>query len=308
MLKSNIFPALLVACGVLTGVLNYLYEPDAKEEKLPTLVIPEKKKVLSAEDIQAREAIAGEMRSKFPAHAVVLRSTPAAQLPEGHVSCLGRVTWQLPGEDWPTDAQGKRLEPLATLFVPDMPGVPEALRQVALITIFAPEEGWAENPDEKPQLGCVIRVYPTLEGLVPCDYASQVWKTCILTPEAVAHDMPKWPDCGGDERLWSRFLSMETIIDIDDYHKDICSAVYETILKEKFPAAFDASAPAVYETHKIGGYPTYAQGAPDIPASYPFVMQINFDSDADLNIGDCGSYYFYYNADKNDWRVYSDCY
>ena len=45
-----------------------------------------------------------------------------------------------------------------------------------------------------------------------------------------------------------------------------------------------------------------------MPEDYPFVMQLNYDSDAGLEIGDCGSYYFYYNAEENAWRVYSDCY
>ena len=37
-------------------------------------------------------------------------------------------------------------------------------------------------------------------------------------------------------------------------------------------------------------------------------MQISSDDNAGLEIGDCGSYYFYYNPETNDWRVYSDCY
>ena len=38
----------------------------------------------------------------------------------------------------------------------------------------------------------------------------------------------------------------------------------------------------------------------------PMSMQVLLDSG--LEIGDCGSYYFYYNPETNDWRVYSDCY
>ena len=117
-----------------------------------------------------QESAISELRNKLGKAAVVLRSTPASGPIEGHVSCLGRVTWQLPGEECPVDAEGKPLDPLATLFVPDLPGVPKALRKVALITIFAPEEAWASDPDEEPQLGCVIRTYPELEGLVPCKY------------------------------------------------------------------------------------------------------------------------------------------
>ena len=97
-----------------------------------------------------QESAITELRSKLGQAAVVLRSRPASGPIEGHVSCLGRVTWQLPGEERPVDAEGKPLDPLATLFVPDLPGVPEALRKVALITIFAPEEAWASDPDEEP--------------------------------------------------------------------------------------------------------------------------------------------------------------
>ena len=37
-------------------------------------------------------------------------------------------------------------------------------------------------------------------------------------------------------------------------------------------------------------------------------MQIASDFDAGLYIADCGIYYFYYNAEKNDWRVYAESY
>ncbi len=38
----------------------------------------------------------------------------------------------------------------------------------------------------------------------------------------------------------------------------------------------------------------------------PMCMKVLLD--AGLEIGDCGSYYFYYTPEINDWRVYSDCY
>ncbi|MBQ5665968.1 MAG: hypothetical protein IIV41_08925, partial [Akkermansia sp.] len=101
-----------------------------------------------------------DLRQALQKPAVILRSSLlTTEMPAGHVSCLGRVTWQQPGEEWPVDAAGNRLEPMATLFVPDLPGVPAELSKVALITIFANEDAWAENPEEKPQLGCVIRTY-----------------------------------------------------------------------------------------------------------------------------------------------------
>ena len=248
------------------------------------------------------------LRQALQKPAVVLRSTPVDTVPESHVSCLGRVTWQLPGEEWPVDADGNRLEPLATLFVPDLPGVPAALSQVALITIFAHEEAWAEDPEEKPQLGCVIRTYPTLEGLVPCDYASGIWKTCILTPEAVAHDMPFGRCSGGGDEMWDKIIELEEKHHIE-YEENICDAAYETNRMEQIPAG-SFSKPdlhATYETHKIGGYPTFIQDGSE-PEGYPFVLQITWDSEAGLDIGDAGIYYFFYNAEKNDWLVTSDCY
>lgn len=249
-----------------------------------------------------------DIRRTLQKPAVILRSAPAAELPAGHVSCLGRVTWQLPGEEWPVDADGKQLEPLATLFVPDLPGVPAGLRQVALITIFAREEAWAETPEEKPQLGCVIRTYPTLEGLVPCDYVSGIWKTCILTPEPVAHDMPFGRCSGGGDEMWDKIVELEERHHIE-YEEAICDAAHETRDMGKFPAGYftNPALHATYETHKIGGYPTFIQDGGE-PDDHPFVLQITWDSAADLDIGDAGIYYFFYNAEENDWLVTSDCY
>lgn len=249
-----------------------------------------------------------DLRRTLQKPAVILRSTPAPGKPEGHVSCLGRVTWQLPGETCPVDEEGKPLEPLATLFVPKLPGVPAELSNVALITIFATEEGWAEAPETKPQLGCVIRTYPTLDGLVPCDYVSGIWKTCILTPEAVKHDMPRWPDCGGTDEEWDIIRALEKKHKID-YHENICDTVYESIHKADFPQSFSAddTVHAVYETHKFGGYPTYIQDN-EVPENHTYVMQVGYDPDAGFEFADCGCYYFYYNAEKNSWRVLFDSY
>lgn len=249
------------------------------------------------------------IRQALQKPAVILRSSLlTTEMPAGYVSCLGRVTWQQPGEEWPVDAAGNRLEPMATLFVPDLPGVPEELSKVALITIFANEDAWAEDPEEKPQLGCVIRTYPTLEGLVPCDCVSRQYQTCILTPQPVKQDMPKWPNCGGTDEQWDLISVLEDKHKLD-YHKDVCHTVYETGRKDEFPPSFTEaeSAPAVYETHKFGGYPTYTQdnGSPE---GFTYVMQIGYDFEAGLELGDCGSYYFYYNAEKNEWRVHFDCY
>lgn len=234
-----------------------------------------------------RESSVNQVRRMLQKEAVILRSSAAPLELNGDVSCLGCVTRRLPGEEWPTDVEGNRLEPLATIFVPDLPGVPEALSKVALITIFAPLEAWAEDPKEKTKLGCVIRTYSDLIGVESCHYVSETLKPCILTPEAVADDMPKGPSCGGGRKVWKQVEVLEKKHKLD-YLRDVCSADYET--------------------HKLGGYPTYVQGKPDIPKRYPFVLQISHDDAAGLEVADGGSYYFFYNPDKKDWRVYADFY
>lgn len=289
MLKAYLFPAALLAGCFLTGILIYLYAPEkdtprqADAAAAPTT--SDIKKEMTPDIMQFRENLIRDMRRTTQTKAVILRSKLTDNLPEGNASCLGRVTRQLPGEEWPVDALGKRLEPLATIYVPDFPGVPEPLRKMALITIFAPSEAWAENMEEKPQLGCVIRAYPTLEGLEPCDYVSEEVKTCLLTPEAVENDMPIYPGIGGGYEWWPKFRDAEALLDID-YREDVCDAVYET--------------------HKIGGYPSFLQDPPMFPAGFAFALQITCELDAGLLIGDCGNYYFYYNAEKNEWRVYAD--
>ncbi len=228
-----------------------------------------------------------ELRRKLNREAILFRSRAAHGEPAGTQSWLGRVTWQHPGEERPVDAEGTPLESLATIFVRDLPYVPAPLRKLELITIFAPQEAWAMVPEEEPRLGCVIRGYASVENLEPCDYESSELTPCILTPEHVGNDIPKWPDCGGSKELWEEICEHE-ICRGKDYQDDIY--------------------PKDYETHKLGGYPTYAQGDPELPESYEFVLQISHDDNAGLDIGDCGNYFFYYNASENDWRVYADCY
>lgn len=258
-------------------------------------------------DTPTEEEIA-DIRRTFRRPAVVLRSTLVTELPEGYVSCLGRVTWQLPGEEWPTDADGKRLEPLATLFVPDLPAVPEPLRKVALITIYAPFENDID-PAEDPMMGCVVRSYTSLEGLQACDAVSSEWKTCLLTPVSVENDMPTGGGIDDAEAAdeWDRF---EEKFGDDCYDKQVCHAHYGPYRLPAVPSddLEKADLYAVFETHKFGGHPTYCQEAPEREADYPFVLQINSDAEAGLDIGDCGSYYFYYNAKENKWQVHEDFY
>lgn len=228
----------------------------------------------------------GEIRRKLRRKAVVLRSEAAELGADAPLSRLGCVTRQLPGESCPTDAEGNPLEPLATIFLRDLPYLPSSLKKLALITVFAPPNAWASG-EEDARLGCVIRAYSITENLEVCDYRATGLTPCILTPEPVSNDMPAWQACGGSDELWEQIEALEAAHDLD-YWENICDTAHET--------------------HKIGGYPTYAQEAPQQPAGYSFVLQISSDDAAGLSIGDCGSYYFFYNPRRNDWRVHADCY
>lgn len=228
-----------------------------------------------------------DIRRRLRRKAVIFRSALCGQAAAANTSWLGRVTRQRPGEEWPKDAKGLPLEPLATLFVQELPLLPPVLKKLAVITLFAPQDTWGEDFVDTPQMGCVIRSYTDTEGLETCDYAATEFTPCVLTPELVSNDMPKFPCCGGSDDLWDNIEEVEQAKGLD---------YLENILE------------ADYQTHKIGGYPTYVQGAPDIPRGYAFVFQISSDKTAGFYIGDCGNYYFYYNARKNDWIVHADTY
>ena len=63
-----------------------------------------------------------------------------------------------------------------------------------------------------------------------------------------------------------------------------------------------------YYTHKVGGYETFCQDPIYIEDGYEFIFQIASDEKAKLNIVDGGNFYFYYNKEKNDWKVEYDFY
>jgi len=113
---------------------------------------------------------------------------------------------------------------------------------------------------------------------------------------------------GGGDEIWDKIIELEDKHHIE-YEERICDTACETRDMKDFPAGHftNPALHATYETHKIGGYPTFIQDGSE-PDDYPFVLQITWDSAADLDIADAGIYYFFYNAEKNDWLVTSDCY
>lgn len=228
-----------------------------------------------------------EIRRKLCRKAIVLRSAPSKAPTQEHESSLGRVTRQLPGEAWPTDANGHKLLPLATLYLRELPALPVALKKVAVVSIYAPLNIAEQDEERDTRLGFVIRAYADTAGLEPCNHTAPPLTPCLLTPEPIKNDMPRDPNCGGTEELWDNIDETERALELD-YREDIMEADYEV--------------------HKIGGYPTYTQEEPEIPGGYTFVLQLCTDTAAGLSIGDNGNYYFYYNSRKKDWLVHTDSY
>lgn len=200
---------------------------------------------------------------------------------------LGRVTRRLPGEEWPRDRRGRRLVPLATIFLRNMHGVPCFLQHLELITIFAPRG--LSVLHSYPQSGFVIRTYESTQNLEVWDCTSRALEPCVLYPSFVDRDLPGREALYSDDKIWSVFeqMSEKTCETIEAEYKNL--------------------------GHKLGGYPIYLQSCPSYihaythAVGYQYVLQIDTDFEAGLRIGDMGHFYFYCDEHARRWYIHSDC-
>lgn len=112
-------------------------------------------------------------------------------------------------------------------------------------------------------------------------------KSFPLKPILVENDTPAWDSGDIEPEIQDEILRLELESDIE-YYDDIVENIYPM--------------------HKVGGYPSYTQSGVSYGEDYPFVFQISSDAKAQFNIVDSGSFYFFYNQDKQDWIVYCDFY
>jgi uncharacterized protein YwqG len=104
----------------------------------------------------------------------------------------------------------------------------------------------------------------------------------------IDNDTPAWEDsCSFQPDIEEAILQLESEEDVE-YYDDIVEKVYPT--------------------HKVGGYPSFTQGGVSFGEEFPFVFQISSDEKAQFNIVDSGSFYFFYNQDKQEWIVHCDFY
>lgn len=201
---------------------------------------------------------------------------------ELHESWFGSVTWSLP-EEQPRDG----FQPLATFFLKELPYVPASLRHIELLTLFLREELFDNLVEDDLSRFFEIRAYPSVTGLIQRNWQHDKIRAFPLRPRLIENDYPAW-DGGGIP-----FDVEEAIV----RHENEGDMEY-----------FDDIVEEIYAVHKIGGYPAFCQSGNDFGEAYPFVLQIASDDKAHFNIVDQGNFYFFYNAEKNDWRIHCDFY
>ncbi|WP_264737406.1 YwqG family protein [Cytobacillus firmus] len=133
-----------------------------------------------------------------------------------------------------------------------------------------------------------INCYTKLDELQKKNEQSTKIKPFPLTPLFIDNDTPSWED--------SNNISLEIENEILRLELEEGIEYFEDIVEK------------IYSTHKVGGYPSFTQGGVSFGEDYPFVFQISSDEKAHFNIVDSGSFYFFYNLEKQDWIVYCDFY
>jgi len=198
-------------------------------------------------------------------------------------SWIGKVLWGRQEEAIPSN-----FDPICTLFLSTLPYVPKELTNYQLITIYMDFDVFSNLNRDNLTPYFKIMCYANLNELEKVNKQSTKIKAFPLSPVYIDNDTPAWEDsCSFQPDIEEAILQIESEEDVD---------YYDDIVEE------------VYSTHKVGGYPSFTQGSVSFGEEYPFVFQISSDEKAQFNIVDSGSFYFFYNQDKQDWIVHCDFY
>lgn len=200
-------------------------------------------------------------------------------------SWIGKVAWKEEHEMIPKDVDGNEMNPLATLFLEGLAGVPQSLVGIYLCTVFI-------SPDLFDHLMNLdgyfcVRTYRKEDSLVPCDWVNGNIKAFPLVPQAVSNDTPVWDGGGISVEIEDEILRLEDEEDIE-----YCEDIQEEL----------------YSAHKVGGYPAYIQAGGWDEETYEFAFQISSDEKARLNIVDSGRFYFFYCKENQKWELQCDFY
>lgn len=196
-------------------------------------------------------------------------------------SWIGKVLWGKEGETAPSN-----FEPICTIFLNNLPYVPKELISYQLITIYMNFDVFNNLNEDNLVSFFKINCYTKLDELQKKNEQSTKIKPFPLTPLFIDNDTPSWED--------SNNIALEIKNEILRLELEEGIEYYEDIVEK------------LYSTHKVGGYPSFTQSGVSFGEDYPFVFQISSDEKARFNIVDSGSFYFFYNLEKQDWIVY--CY
>lgn len=202
-------------------------------------------------------------------------------------SWIGSVKWKNKEDEIPVDNFGNTMVPLATIFLKNLQYCPKELNGIELITIFMSRDVFEHLESKDLSQWFEIRIYNSLDRLIPCNYYSDMLKSFPLTAKLVDNDYPEWDTGAIPYELEEQICELEDNGDLE---------YYDDIFEEN------------YAVHKLGGYPSFCQSGYWFEDGYEYVMQIVSDQKADFNIVDNGGFYFYYNQKNKDWKVYCDFY
>lgn len=126
---------------------------------------------------------------------------------DSHGSWLGHVEVAAPGEGWP-EFEGQPLAPLIQLRLDQMPFVPEELRDLQMITVFAQfEEGQLGEAFRYEKPGAwVIRTYPSAADLIEVERPEVDFGFggAPLTYQLLERDTPDWEDVDVELDEWPK--------------------------------------------------------------------------------------------------------
>ncbi|MBU3089813.1 DUF1963 domain-containing protein [Clostridium gasigenes] len=203
-------------------------------------------------------------------------------------SWIGSIVWRSEGEEIPLDNNNVEMNPLATIFIKSKEYSPSDLDDIYLITIFMSDSFYRENIDfDNVYKYFVIRSYSKTEDIISCQWNNKHSKPFPLVDKYVDDDYPGWDNGGIPPDIFEKICEMENSDSVD---------YFEDIVEE------------MYSQHKVGGYPCFCQSGYWFGDGYEYVIQISSDDKAKFNIVHSGSFYFYYNKQKNDWKVHCDFY
>lgn len=213
---------------------------------------------LTPSAIDALERLRGMLR---PASIATLGGFRPPEDPT--TSWFGRAV-ALPGEGFPV-WDGEPMPPLLQIRVSELPYVPDALTNIALLVLFHNAHRY---PFDAPQgEGWTIREYGTLDGLVPLDTAVVLprLKPFPIRWSRIEDDAPGWEDAWG-------------LIDLTPVNE--CEAASD--------AFFDDF--SRYSGTKVGGFPKEIQHGVGVER---FVFQVGSEEKANWMWADNGIGYFF---------------